>query len=76
MRVQFLRGTALGGVGNDAHPGDERDLPEWQARQYIAAGRARMVHPEQQQGAATPALPGLQAAEVAPRARTNPRKAK
>lgn len=42
-RVRFLRGTALGGIGNDAFPGDERDLPEWQAANYIAAGRAVLV---------------------------------
>jgi hypothetical protein len=42
-RVRFLRGTALGGVGNDAHPGDERDLPEARAVHYIAMGRAVAV---------------------------------
>lgn len=40
MRVRFLRGTALGGVGNDATPGDERDLPDTQAVQLVALGRA------------------------------------
>ena len=40
MRVRFLRGTALGGIGNDAIPGEERDLPELQAAQLIATGRA------------------------------------
>jgi hypothetical protein len=49
MRVRFLRGTALGGVGNDAAPGDERDLPDAQARPLIAQGRAVEV--------ATPAPP-------------------
>jgi hypothetical protein len=39
-RVRFLRGTALGGVGNDAYPGELRDLPAWQAAQLIAGGRA------------------------------------
>lgn len=42
-RVRFLRGTALGGVGNDAFPGDLRDLPDWQAAQLIAARRAVAV---------------------------------
>ena len=40
MRVKFLRGTALGGIGNDASPGDERDLPDHQALVFIAQGRA------------------------------------
>ncbi len=40
MRVRFIRGTALGGIGNDAAPGDERDLPDTQAAQLIATGRA------------------------------------
>lgn len=40
MRVRFLRGTALGGIGNDAMPGAERDLPDAQAAALIAAGRA------------------------------------
>jgi hypothetical protein len=45
MRVRFLRGTALGGIGNDATPGDERDVPDAQARQLIGAGRAVAVAP-------------------------------
>lgn len=40
MKVTFIRGTGLGGVNNDAFPGDVRDLPEAQAKQLIAAGRA------------------------------------
>lgn len=40
MKITFTRGTALGGVGNDAHPGDVRDLPDSQAKQLIAQGRA------------------------------------
>lgn len=43
MLVKFLRGTALGGVGNDAAPGDTRDLPDQQARAYLVAGRAVQV---------------------------------
>lgn len=42
-RVRFLRGTGLGGIGNDAAPGDERDLPDAQAAQLIALGRAAEV---------------------------------
>lgn len=38
--VRFLRGTALGGVGNDAAPGDVRDLPDAVASAFVAAGRA------------------------------------
>lgn len=40
MRVRFLRGTALGGVGNDAYPGDELDLPGALAASLVASGRA------------------------------------
>lgn len=40
MRVKFIRGTALGGIGNDAEPGDVIDLPDPQARAYLIAGRA------------------------------------
>lgn len=68
MRVRFLRGTALGGVGNDAHPGDERNLPEPQAQAFIAAGRAVAVAtqepPPLQQ--ALDAVAQAQAAMVAP----------
>lgn len=46
MRVRFLRGTSLGGVGNDAAPGDERDLPEVQAAQLIMQGRATPIPAE------------------------------
>lgn len=40
MRIRFIRGTALGGIGNDAAVGDELDLPEAQAGQFVALGRA------------------------------------
>lgn len=43
QRVRFLRGTGLGGIGNDANPGDERDLPIRQATEFIAGGRAVAV---------------------------------
>lgn len=46
MRVQFIRGTALGGIGNDVIPGDVRDLPDQQARAYLIAGRAVQVPAE------------------------------
>ena len=40
MKITFLRGTCLGGVGNDANPGDVRDLPEARANELIRLGRA------------------------------------
>lgn len=40
MKITFIRGTGLGGIGNDAFPGDVRDLPDAQAKQLIAQGRA------------------------------------
>lgn len=43
VRVRFLRGTALGGVGNDAFPGDELELPVAQASAFVSAGRAVLV---------------------------------
>jgi hypothetical protein len=43
MKITFTRGTALGGIGNDAYPGDVRDLPDAQAQSLIVAGRARPV---------------------------------
>jgi hypothetical protein len=46
MRVRFNRGTALGGVGNDAHPGDVRDLPAALAATLVAAGRAQALPDE------------------------------
>ena len=46
MRVRFIRGTSLGGVNNDAHPGDVRDLPDNQAAAFVAAGRAVVVTEE------------------------------
>jgi hypothetical protein len=56
-RVLFLRGTALGGVGNDAYPGDIRDLPDVQASLYVAQGRAVI---------AVDAVPPPESAEVKP----------
>lgn len=41
--VRFLRGTALGGVGNDAAPGDVRDLPDAIAAVLVANGRAVFI---------------------------------
>lgn len=38
--VRILRGTALGGVGNDVYPGETLTLPDGQALALIAAGRA------------------------------------
>ena len=46
MRVKFIRGTALGGIGNDAVPGDVRDLPDQQARAYLISGRAVQAPPQ------------------------------
>lgn len=46
MRVRFVRGTSLGGVNNDANPGDVRDLPDSQATAFVAAGRAVVVAEE------------------------------
>lgn len=43
MKITFIRGTGLGGIGNDAFPGDVRDLPDAQAKQLIAQGRAVAV---------------------------------
>ena len=40
MLLRFTRGTALGGIGNDALPGELREVPEPQARSLIAKGRA------------------------------------
>ena len=40
MKITFTRGTALGGIGNDAYPGDVRDLPDIRAQGLIAQGRA------------------------------------
>jgi len=40
MKITFTRGTALGGIGNDAHPGDVRDLPDARALSLVAQGRA------------------------------------
>jgi len=40
MLIKFIRGTALGGIGNDAAPGDVRDLPDQQARMLCNTGRA------------------------------------
>jgi len=61
MRIRFTRGTALGGVGNDAQPGDERDLPDLRAIPLVNQGRAVIVEAaapakaaEQESPAATP----------------------
>jgi hypothetical protein len=43
IEVEILRGTALGGIGNDAYPGDRISLPDAQAQALIAAGRARLT---------------------------------
>lgn len=43
MRVRILRGTALGGVGNDVHPGEIHDLPDGVAFRLIASGRAELA---------------------------------
>jgi hypothetical protein len=43
IEVDILRGTALGGIGNDVHPGDRISLPDAQAQALIAAGRARLA---------------------------------
>ncbi len=40
MKVRIMRGTCLGGVDNDVFPGDIREIPEFQAKALIAAGRA------------------------------------
>jgi hypothetical protein len=40
MQVRMTRGTCLGGVDNDAHPGEVRNLPDAQALALIAANRA------------------------------------
>lgn len=45
VKVRFTRGTGLGGVGNDVNPGDVRNLPEVEARKWIARGRA-VLHKE------------------------------
>jgi hypothetical protein len=67
MRVRFLRGTALGGVGNDAQPGEVRDLPAAQAATLVSAGRAVPEHDEPEQLAqALAAVQTAQHAMVAP----------
>lgn len=43
MLIKFTRGTALGGVGNDAEPGAVCDLPAAQAQALIQQGRACAV---------------------------------
>jgi hypothetical protein len=42
-RIRFIRGTALGGIGNDVAPGDERDLPDGEAHRFVLAGRAVLL---------------------------------
>lgn len=66
MLVKFLRGTALGGIGNDAAPGDVMELPDPQARAYLLAGRVIQVP------AAAPDAP----AHAEPGKPTKPKKAK
>jgi hypothetical protein len=56
MLIRFIRGTALGGVGNDAQPGAVCDLPAAQARSLIKQGRAELVQESQAQ-AAEPSAP-------------------
>lgn len=43
MLIRFIRGTALGGVGNDAAPGDVCELSDAAARGLIAEGRAELA---------------------------------
>lgn len=57
MLVKFTRGTALGGVGNDAHPGDVRELPEAQAMRFVADGRAIVADQQDAARIATPDAP-------------------
>lgn len=66
MLVKFLRGTALGGIGNDAAPGDVLELPDPQARAYLLAGRVIQVP------AAVPGAP----ADADPAKPAKPKKAK
>ena len=40
VTIRFIRGTALGGIGNDAAPGDVRTLPEAEAIRLVSSGRA------------------------------------
>ena len=40
MKITFTRGTALGGTGNDAYPGDVHNLPDTIAQRLIVQGRA------------------------------------
>lgn len=63
VRVRFLRGTALGGVGNDAAPGDVLELPTASAELLIAAGRAQPLPEmaEVTQAALDSASPAVQA---------------
>ena len=70
MRIKFLRGTALGGIGNDAAPGDERELPDHQALAFIAQGRAIRFG----DGPTAAAPPNLPAAELQTSAPAAPHK--
>ncbi len=54
QRVVITRGTCLGGVGNDAYPGQLLELPAAQAAALVAAGRAAPA-PAQAPAAAPPA---------------------
>lgn len=57
MLILFTRGTALGGIGNDAAAGDVLDLPDAQARGLIASGRARPAPPVAASAPAEPPHP-------------------
>jgi hypothetical protein len=63
IRVRILRGTALGGIGNDATPGETREFTDANALALIAAGRAVRLpndlpreEPELQHAPAAPAM--------------------
>lgn len=43
MKVRALRGFCLGGIGNDAQPGDLLDLPDTQARELMQRGKVEPV---------------------------------
>lgn len=77
MRVRILRGTALGGVGNDAYPGEVRDIPAAQAAALVAAGRAEALPDEPADLVhALNAVQEAQHAMVAPAPTAPPRRAR
>ncbi|MBZ0106140.1 MAG: hypothetical protein K8H84_10970 [Sulfuricella denitrificans] len=43
MKVKAIRGFCLGGIGNDAHPGDLLDLPDHTAAMLIQRGKVVAV---------------------------------